>query len=169
MYYNSTPEISDAEFDALWDELKRIDPKNPVFNRVGKDNMGQLPKRKHILFMCSQEKVTTKEDFEKWNAKTACDKKLCQWKLDGISVEVQYKNGLFTYAVTRGDGEVGDDISTNVMRMSGFVPEVDEDFTGATRAEIVMLHSVFDSKYAGEYANCCNLASGISKRSRVVR
>ena len=164
-YYNSEPELSDAEFDALWDELKRIDPKNYLFNRVGKDESGQLPKRKHIIFMCSQEKVSTREEFEKWNKKTECPKKLCQWKLDGISVEIQYKNGKFTQAITRGDGKIGDLISANTKKMGGFLPEVESTFTGATRAEIVMLHSVFKKKYANDYANCRNLASGITKRS----
>jgi len=163
-YYNSESEITDAEFDALWDELHRIDPHNSLFHEVSRDQSGVFPKRKHILFMCSQAKVNEPDELRKWFTKTPCGERIVQYKLDGISIEVQYKNGKMTHAVTRGDGTTGDDITANVKKMQGYVPNISEDFTGAVRAEIVMLQDTFDKKYAHEYANCRNLAAGISTR-----
>lgn len=163
-YYNSESEISDSEFDALWDELRRVDPNNELFHEVGRDQSGVFPKRKHILFMCSQAKVNEPDELKKWYNKTPCEEKIIQYKLDGISIEIQYKNGKMTHAITRGDGTTGDDITANVKRMQGCIPQISDIFTGAVRAEIVMLHDIFTKKYAHEYANCRNLAAGISTR-----
>jgi len=50
-YYNGEAEISDAEFDALWDELKRLDPTNPLFTQVGRDSVDGFPKAPHLIPM----------------------------------------------------------------------------------------------------------------------
>jgi len=163
-YYAGQPEISDSKFDALWDELKRLDPNNSIFDKVGKDEEKTLAKREHIIFMNSQDKVTTPKDFMKWVKKVNHPKYIIQFKLDGISLELQYRNGEYRFGVTRGNGYRGDDISNNVRKMKGFVQSVDKHFTGAVRAEILMEHSVFDSKYSEKYKNCRNTASGFSKR-----
>jgi len=162
-YYAGQPEISDSKFDALWDELKRLDPNNPIFDKVGKDEEKTLAKREHIIFMNSQDKVTTPKDFRKWAKKVNHSKYIVQLKLDGISLELQYRNGEYRFGVTRGNGYRGDDISNNVRKMKGFVQSVDKHFTGAVRAEILMEHSIFDSKYSKIYKNCRNTASGFSK------
>ena len=61
-YYNGEGEISDAEFDKLWDELKALDPQNPVLQRVGADS-GNFAKIRHIMPMGSQEKAANPEQF----------------------------------------------------------------------------------------------------------
>ncbi|MEE8441016.1 MAG: DNA ligase (NAD(+)) LigA, partial [Spirochaetia bacterium] len=48
-YYNGEPEISDAEFDLLWDELRRIAPENPVLSDVGVDRVDGFAKREHLM------------------------------------------------------------------------------------------------------------------------
>jgi len=163
LYYNSHPEISDAEFDRLWDELKTLDPKNEVFSKVGADFNASLGKVRHVIPMNSQAKVTNSTEFTKWARKMRYDLFITQFKLDGISVELQYVKGKFRYGVTRGDGQVGDDISNNLKKMQFFVPEVNPEFTGAIRGEIVLTKCIFNKNYPNA-KNSRNMASGITKR-----
>ncbi|MFX1312459.1 MAG: NAD-dependent DNA ligase LigA [Promethearchaeota archaeon] len=164
LYYNKQPEISDGEYDALIDELQKLDPNNKVFYEIGKDSATSFAKRDHIIFMNSQSKVNTVKDFLKWKKKFSCPRLIVQLKLDGISIEIQYMNGSQTFSITRGDGKVGDDITANVKKMRGYIPNIHKDFSGALRAEILMTHDIFQKKYSNQYANCRNTASGISKR-----
>lgn len=164
LYYNSQPEISDAEFDKLWDQLKELDPTNEVFSKVGLDSDVSLEKITHIIPMNSQDKVTSPQEFSKWAKKRNYPKFLVQFKLDGISIELQYFKGKFKYGVTRGDGKIGDNITSNVMQMKGFIKNIDSNFTGAIRGEIILPRDVFNENYALENKNPRNTASGITKR-----
>ena len=163
LYYNSQPEISDEEFDKLWDELKNLDPNNEVFSKVGADFDTSLDKVRHLIPMNSQAKVTTPAEFSKWARKMGYSQFITQFKLDGISVELQFLKGKFQYGVTRGDGLIGDDISNNVKRMRVFVPKVNPEFTGAVRGEIILKKDIFQKKYP-DAKNSRNMASGITKR-----
>ncbi|MFX1459687.1 MAG: NAD-dependent DNA ligase LigA [Promethearchaeota archaeon] len=164
LYYNKQPEISDEEYDALVDELNKLNPNNKIFSEIGKDSAAGFIKRKHVIFMNSQSKINTPNELLKWNKKISCSILVVQLKLDGISIEVQYINGVQTFSVTRGDGEIGDDITKNVKKMHGYLPKVDDNFSGAVRAEIILTRNIFKKKYSQQYANCRNTASGISKR-----
>jgi DNA ligase (NAD+) len=113
--------------------------------------------------MGSQDKVVSPEEFSKWAKKVSHRRFLTQFKLDGISIECQYRKGIFQCAVSRGDGKIGDDYTKNVMKMKGFIPIIEEDFTGATRAEILLFRDVFQTKYADK-ENCRNTSSGIVRR-----
>lgn len=163
LYYNSRPEISDAEFDALWDELSRLDPDNDLFTVVGADDSPSFEKRRHIIPMTSQDKAADPEAFLKWATRTAHPRYVVQYKMDGASIELQYESGSFVHGVTRGDGIVGDDITPNVRRMRGVRSRIDDGFTGAVRGEVVMARAVHAAKY-GDKANCRNAANGLMKR-----
>jgi DNA ligase (NAD+) len=163
LYYNGQPEISDAEFDVLWDELENLDPGNAVFLEVGTDAADGWPKARHLIPMGSQEKASNPEDFLAWCAKVGHPEYLVQYKLDGASLELQYESGILARAVTRGDGEVGDDITPNAIRMNGVAAKLPEAFTGGVRGEVLMSHEVHDRKYADK-ANCRNAANGLMKR-----
>ena len=67
LYYGSEALISDAEFDALWDELKKIDPKNPILQKIGRElvesSQGNFQKAKHRMPMGSQDKAANPEEF----------------------------------------------------------------------------------------------------------
>jgi len=103
-YYNGQPIMPDNEFDALWDKLKKENPGSILFKKVGEDSSSNFNKAEHVIFMNSQEKVNNEKDFEKWWEKRVTASAIVQYKLDGISIELQYKNGNLYKAVTRGDG-----------------------------------------------------------------
>ncbi len=163
LYYNGQPELSDAEFDGLWDELAALDPGNAVFAGVGEDSSDGWPKARHLIPMGSQEKASDPEAFLAWCAKIGHPEFLVQYKLDGASLELQYEAGALVRAVTRGDGEVGDDITPNASRMAGVIARLPASFTGGVRGEVLMPHEVHARKYADK-ANCRNAANGLMKR-----
>lgn len=167
-YYNGEGEISDAEFDRLWDELKALDPDNPVLHKVGADS-GNFAKIRHIMPMGSQEKAADPQQFLNWTKNHLYDQYLVEYKLDGASLELQYENGELIRGVTRGDGTIGDDITSNVRKMQGVKAALFDssfnkiNFTGAVRGEVIMTHTVHESLYADK-ANCRNAANGLMKR-----
>ncbi|HKL86371.1 MAG TPA: NAD-dependent DNA ligase LigA [Treponemataceae bacterium] len=171
LYYTGKPEISDADFDDIWDELRKIDPENTVFLTINSEFSDGFAKREHIIPMGSQDKAANPEEFETWAKKMPFDTFLVQYKLDGASLELQYRNGRFLCAVTRGNGKIGDDISFNARKMKGVLPELLGDagplglnpFTGGVRGEVIMSHEVH-STYFSDKANCRNAANGLMKR-----
>lgn len=166
-YYNGQAEISDAQFDALYDELKSLDPNNIAITRIGSDS-GNFEKVQHIMPMGSQEKAATPDAFLEWAKKHVYPEYLVEYKLDGASLELQYENGLLKKAVTRGDGTIGDDITQNAKKMTGVLMSLcidgeKIDFTGGIRGEVIMTHQVH-KKYFSDKANCRNAANGLMKR-----
>ncbi len=166
-YYNGEAEISDAQFDKLWDELKSLDPKNPILQKVGADS-GNFAKVRHVMPMGSQEKAANPEEFLEWTVKHKYDQYLVEYKLDGASLELQYEKGNLVRAVTRGDGETGDDITSNARKMGGvqaaiYIEGVKQDFTGGIRGEVIMTHQVHKEHFSDK-ANCRNAANGLMKR-----
>lgn len=168
LYYNKMPEISDADFDLLWDELSELDPENPIFKTVGADVSDRFKKAEHIIPMGSQEKAANPAQFLNWAAKLSSSEFIVQYKLDGASLELQYEHGKFIKAVTRGNGKVGDDITKNAKKMQGVILQLKNEkgivnFSGGIRGEIVMTHSVHKAFYSDK-ANCRNAANGVMKR-----
>ncbi|MBU8914323.1 MAG: NAD-dependent DNA ligase LigA [Spirochaetales bacterium] len=162
-YYNGEPEISDAEFDLLWDELRRIAPERAVFSDVGVDRADGYPKRAHLMPMGSQDKAADPWAFRKWAARVGHERYIVQHKMDGASLELQYREGRLTYGVTRGDGAVGDDITRNARKMQGIVHDLPGRFTGSVRGEVVMSKATHREKYSDK-ANTRNAANGLMKR-----
>ena len=166
-YYDGEGEISDAEFDKLWDELKTLDPANPILHKVGADS-GNFQKIHHVMPMGSQEKAANPEQFLTWAEKHKYDEYLVAYKLDGASLELQYENGYLKRAVTRGDGTIGDDITANARKMGGVNAAIYKDgllvpFTGGIRGEVIMTHEVHKTHFPDK-ANCRNAANGLMKR-----
>ncbi|MDR1444274.1 MAG: NAD-dependent DNA ligase LigA, partial [Treponema sp.] len=162
-YYNGEAEISDAEFDRLWDELKTLDPDNPLLKKAGADTVDGFPKAKHLIPMGSQDKAANPAEFRDWAAKMNFPSYIVQYKLDGASLELQYNKGVLERALTRGDGISGDEITPNACRMAGVIAELDIPFTGGIRGEVVMMREVWRKKYRDK-ANCRNAANGIMRR-----
>nr|AGS52064.1 DNA ligase [uncultured bacterium contig00024] len=188
LYYGGEAEISDGEFDLLWDELREIAPDSPVLKKIGAEpDVDGFPKARHLIPMGSQDKASDPQEFLEWaekfkeqrannNEQTEnanllltrdnnwlTKKLVVQFKLDGASLELQYVKGRLTRAVTRGDGLTGDDIIGNARRMTGTVEKLDIEFSGGVRGEVIMTHDVWKEKYSDK-ANCRNAANGIMRR-----
>ena len=167
-YYNGEGEISDAEFDALWDELKNLDPENEILKKIGTDS-GNFAKLRHVMPMGSQEKAANPEQFLGWASKHVYDEYFVEFKLDGASLELQYEHGKLVHAVTRGDGTIGDDITVNAKKMNGVAAALFDlagnliDYAGGIRGEVIMTHDVHKEKFSDK-ANCRNAANGLMKR-----
>lgn len=163
-YYNSGDVLmTDAEYDLLEDELRKIDPDNEFFNGVGEDSDSGFPKAKHTILMGSQAKANTVEEVRKWLAKQTSDQFLVEPKNDGISLELNYENGKLVSAITRGNGFIGDNVIENAKKMKGVLHTIDASMTCAVRGEVLLFHEDKD-EYFPEMKNCRNAASGIFKR-----
>ena len=162
-YYNGEAEISDSEFDLLWDELKNLSPDHPILKKAGADMTDGFPKAKHLIPMGSQDKAANPLEFRSWAVKTSPASFVVQYKLDGASLELQYETGILKKAVTRGDGITGDEITQNAILMKGVQKEISKSFSGGVRGEVIMTHRVWESGYKDK-ANCRNAANGIMRR-----
>jgi DNA ligase (NAD+) len=142
-YYSGEPIISDAEYDALEDELRVLDPNDPVLAIVGAqvpaDSM--LTKARHSIPMGSQSKVNSEAEFRTWYAKSEIAELHASLKGDGASAAAYYTAGRLVQAISRGDGTVGEDITANALRFKGlpaWVGDASGGFTGAVRFEVIL-------------------------------
>ncbi len=174
LYYTRTPEISDAEFDALEDELRDLDPDNPVLSEVGAPVRGKaapdvdlsvagLPTKRHKIPMGSLEKIA-EDRLDAW-AEKAGPLFLVQEKLDGISLEIEYEKGRMIDAITRGDGFTGELVTHNAVHFEHVKRDLGLPFTGSVRGEVILRRSVFDRHFAGEdFSNPRNTVSGTVRK-----
>jgi DNA ligase (NAD+) len=122
------PEISDAEYDALFDELKQLEEEHPELatddsptRRVGAPPSDRFRKVEHLAPMGSLEKVTTDEALVKWAEdvrKRLDSDEPVAWviepKIDGSAVSLVYEQGRLVRGATRGDGRRGEDVTPNL-------------------------------------------------------
>ena len=165
-YYNGDPIMTDAEFDTLQDELRSMDPDHVALKQVGAPTVTSgWTKVRHGIPMGSLNKAQTIEAIQTWWNKCGVSSEVfITDKLDGISVSLRYDSGSLVQALTRGDGETGEDITRNVRLMEG-VPSYVAGFSGYVRGEIVCRRSSFTAKFAPlGYSNPRNTASGVAKR-----
>lgn len=163
-YYNGETKISDAEYDSLEDQLLKLDPTNKILSDIGEDHLDGFPKAKHTILMGSQSKCNSIDQIEKRLAAFSGPTMfICEYKLDGISLEINYVNGKFKSGITRGNGYFGDDITSNVKKMGGVPKELSDKITCSVRGEILLFRDTKD-KYYSDKKNCRNAASGIAKR-----
>ena len=122
------PEISDAEYDRLFDELKALEDEHPDLitpdsptQRVGAPPSDRFQKVRHLRPMGSLEKVTTDEGLLKWadDVRKRLDSDepvayVIEPKIDGLAINLTYENGLLTRGATRGDGIQGEEVTVNL-------------------------------------------------------
>jgi len=169
-YYNGKPVMSDAAYDALEDELRRLDPGNAFLKKVGAaaPASGAWSKIHHTIPMSSLNKAQNNAELKTWFASCApVGDTVVMDKLDGISIALRYENGKLVQALTRGDGTTGEDITRNVLLMQGVVKTLPRGSAATVhvRGEIVCKRSDFKAHFPGE-SNPRNTASGTAKRQR---
>ena len=122
------PEISDAEYDRLYDELVALEEANPELRlptsptqRVGAPPTDRFTKVAHVVPMGSLEKVTTAEQLAKWaddvRKRLGTDEPVpfvIEPKIDGLAINLTYEDGVLTRGATRGDGVQGEDVTVNL-------------------------------------------------------
>lgn len=158
-YYAGNPTISDAEFDRIVDELRDRFPDSSVLQDVGAPVGETAVKRPHKIPMGSLEK-TTINDIPDYGPV------IVQEKYDGISIALEYEQGKLVAAVTRGDGEVGEDVTHNAI-WRNVKKELPLPFTGSLRGEVVLSKSNFQSTFVTlGFANPRNTVSGTVRRKQ---
>ena len=163
LYYNhSAPEISDAEFDALWDELKELDPDNEVLHEIGPEPLPGTVKVDHLFPMRSLDKGTSDEDIIHFVTQSTFGGKryLAQPKLDGSALSLEYIAGNLHRAATRGSGERGEDVTLNAKIVANVPSRLNSPVDCHVRGEVVMPLAVFEEKYREVSPNPRNLCSG---------
>ncbi len=127
-YILDNPSISDAEFDKLFQALKKIEEDHPHLitsdsptQRVGATPLKQFDEVEHQVPMLSLENAFSDEDVLQFNqriqqrlAHNEAIEYACEPKLDGLAVTMIYKHGVLAVAATRGDGAMGEDITSNI-------------------------------------------------------
>ena len=126
-YVLNQPIISDAEYDRLFRELQELEQKYPQLvtpdsptQRVGAPPAEEFRPVRHALPMLSLQNCFTEEEFLDWDRRVrrllGGEKPVyvCEPKLDGLSVELVYEDGVFTVGSTRGDGYTGEDVTQNL-------------------------------------------------------
>ncbi|MGW5191170.1 NAD-dependent DNA ligase LigA [Kribbella sp. NPDC004138] len=149
-YYQGTPSVADAEYDAIEDELRALVQANPELtpdpnplDQVGAPAVLHAPVR-HSRPMLSLEKATRPEQVEAFFARFPGQPVVVMPKLDGLSLALVYENGRLARAVTRGDGTTGDDVTPLVRALADGVPDrLDVPDRTEVRGEAVMLRSTF--------------------------
>ena len=117
-YYGSgEPVMTDGDFDRMVDELRKLDPANPLLATVGSPEVGGNYTEVHPVPMFSLNKATTTDEIAKFVNDVRDDAYVLEPKFDGISMEVTYVDGVLTMASTRGDGKAGVNILAGAMRM----------------------------------------------------
>lgn len=174
-YVKAEPEISDLEYDRLFDELMELEKKYPRFalpnsptKRVGSDLDNTFPEKEHTIPVLSLDKQYTIEELEKWVNKTINNAGqalsfVVEEKIDGASIVLYYKNGSLESALTRGNGVVGNDVIENVRTIKQVPLVTGETSNFAVRSEIFMKKSDFgtyNQTFENKYANPRNLAAG---------
>jgi len=171
-YYVGTPSISDAEYDALEVQLIALVETNPQFasiatvlNSVG-DSKNSETRILHDRPMLSIENYYTSESFCE-AAKNYGYFLLEEPKRDGISCELKYENGKLYQAVTRGDGEAGEDMTAQVKHCKAIPQTISVKYNVRVRGELVMRNSELariNSLGGKIHSNTRNLTAGTMKQ-----
>lgn len=184
-YVKSLPTISDFEFDQLLNELNRLEKENPEYfdansptQRVGNDINQEFNQVEHEYAMLSLDNTYSTEElfeFDQRVRKSITDdiEYVCELKYDGASISLVYENGALTQAITRGDGQKGDDVIQNIRTIHSIPLQLDGDTIPEhfiIRGEVLLPHEGFNKmnkerEKNGEplFANPRNAASGTLK------
>ncbi len=183
-YLLDAPTITDGEFDALMRELLALEDEHPELatpdsptQKVGGWVASTFAPVTHLEPMYSLDNVFSQDEFLRWAARVEKDAGpaladsgfLCEVKIDGLALDLVYRDGVLASAATRGDGRVGEDVSANVRRigsiparLTGDVPAVVE-----VRGEVFMKTADFEALNADlldqkktPFANPRNAAAG---------
>lgn len=175
-YDDDNPEISDFEYDMLMNELKNLEREYPEF--ISKDSLTQkvggtvkegFEKVTHIVPLQSLQDVFSYEELYSFDERMKKFGENIQYvvetKIDGLSVSLEYKNGEFVRGATRGNGQVGEDITDNLKTIKNIPRKLKENIDIIVRGEVFISKKDFDElnekqDEENKFANARNLAAG---------
>jgi DNA ligase (NAD+) len=182
-YVDAAPTISDREYDKLLGELKELESAHPELitpdsptQRIGDQPVAELEHVRHRVPMLSIDNTYSVDELVKYGTRTAklLPGEEIAWdvelKIDGVAVSLTYENGVLVRGVTRGDGQVGDDITHNIKTIRSVPQRLSGDDVPASveiRGEVYMTNTDLADinarrKAAGRelFANTRNTAAG---------
>jgi len=143
-YVQDAPRISDAQYDTLVAELRDLAPVHPVLQHLGAV-AGQFERVHHPRPMLSLNKITpTHEDIAAWMGRVEAPAYVVEPKYDGVTLVAHYQDGHLVQAVTRGDGEWGEDVTANARYIIDLPQQITQP-TLVVRGEVVMFRDDFAS------------------------
>ena len=172
------PSVSDQEYDRCMQELQTLetlypeyDDENSPTHKVGAIVLDAFTKVKHKAQMLSLGNVFNEEEVRHFinriEKETGSIEWVCELKIDGLAMSVHYENGSFIQAVTRGDGEVGEDVSHNVKTIRSIPLKLKQSESFEIRGEVYLPKAEFDrinidrsNKGEDLFANPRNAAAG---------
>ena len=178
-YVEDNPSISDYEYDMLYRELEELESSNPDLvlpfsptQRVGDRVLSEFEKVTHSVQMQSLNDVFSYDEFSDFDARVSDAignnyQYVAELKIDGLSVSLEYENGVFVRGSTRGDGIIGEDITQNLKTVTSIPMKLKQPLTIEVRGEVFMPKNEFlrlnnEREETGEnlFANPRNAAAG---------
>ncbi|MBQ2966907.1 MAG: NAD-dependent DNA ligase LigA [Clostridia bacterium] len=178
-YVEDNPTISDYEYDMLYRELEALEAENPDLilpfsptQRVGDHVLSEFEKVTHSVQMQSLNDVFDFNEFREFDQRVSdalnnSYEYVTELKIDGLSVSLEYENGVFKRGSTRGDGIVGEDITQNLKTITSIPMKLNQPLNIEVRGEVFMPKSEFlrlntEREEMGEslFANPRNAAAG---------
>ena len=177
-YVLDKPSVSDQEYDRLMQELMSLEEKYPEYKsktspsmRVGSTVLSSFKKVTHKLPMLSLGNVFNESDIIKFDERIKKEGYnpvyVCEPKIDGLAISLVYEKGILVRGVTRGDGRVGEDITSNIKTIKSIPLKLSKDIDIDVRGEVYIDRKEFqrvnsERRKEGleEFQNCRNLASG---------
>src|ERR1700690_1606753 len=139
-YVQDNPELTDADFDKLMNELKRLEADHPELvtpdsptQRVGGKPREGFVKAKHSSPMLSLDNAYSEEELRDWERRGAelsggpAPQYMCELNLDGMSLALVYSDGRLERGITRGDGNIGEDVTLNVRTVRSIPLSISKD------------------------------------------
>lgn len=153
-YVLDNPTVSDGEYDKLYDELKSLEEQSGVVyfdsptKRVGGEPISAFKKHRHITRLYSLDKAVSEDEIRSFDAKIrkvmANPEYTVEYKFDGLTISLTYEDSKFVRATTRGNGEVGEDVTAQVLTIKTFPLSIAYKGTLEVKGEAVIRLSVLD-------------------------
>jgi DNA ligase (NAD+) len=178
-YIKNRPIISDREFDRLLDELINLEAHHPELTSpdsptrmVGSDLDAEFPKFKHTVPILSLSNTYSTNEAIEWAQKATEGRDLLidvQWKVDGATLVLYYEKGRLIRAVTRGSGQIGDEVTANALTIRNIPHVLTREVSLVVRGEAYMTFEdfqAFNEQYGSVFANPRNLTAGSLKQKK---
>ncbi len=177
-YENDSPSITDYEYDKLMSELIEIEKANPKLKRVdspservGGKALTSFERVRHAVKMLSLDNSYDEDDLKEFDNRVSKEISdytyVAEYKIDGLSVALEYENGIFVRGATRGNGEVGEDVTQNIKTIRNVPLKLSEPVDITVRGEVYFPKKGFQKlnesqELAGleAFANPRNAAAG---------